>query len=39
MFGRKPGSGGQNPKPYKWITLDVKSGVLRWFEADETLDK
>lgn len=23
--------------PHKWITLDVKSGVLRWFEAHEKL--
>lgn len=38
MSGRKPGSDGKSPKPpHKWITLDVKSGVLRWFEAHEKL--
>lgn len=30
-------SDGKSPKPHKRITLDVKSGVLRWFEADEKL--
>lgn len=37
MSGRKPGSDGKSPNPHKWITLEVKSGVLRWFEAREKL--
>lgn len=35
--GRKPGSDGKSPKPCKRVTSDVKSQVLRWFEAHEDL--
>lgn len=37
MSGRKPGSDGQSPKFHKWITLDVKSEVLRLSGVRENL--
>lgn len=35
--GKKPGSYEKSRKPRKRIALDVKSEVLRWFEAHKNL--